>query len=228
MILELKNIRKEFIVPGSDKLNIILDDLSLEVSQGESAAVTGPSGSGKSTLLNIIGSLDKPTSGSVIFDGKDISDLDESELARMRNRDIGFIFQLHYLLPQCTVLENVLIPTIPFKMDENDDKIQNRAKELLKRVGLDQQLNSFPAQLSGGELQRTAVARALINKPRLILADEPTGSLDQKSSDNLGRLLMELNEEQKITLIVVTHSNELAGLMGKQYHLQDGRLEKIL
>ena len=224
MILELKNIKKEFAVPGSDKSNAILDGISLDVSQGESVAITGPSGSGKSTLLNIMGSLDKPTGGNVIFDGKDISTLKEPELAQMRNRHIGFIFQLHHLLPQCTVLENVLIPTIPFKNDESDDQVRNRAEELLERVGLENHLNFFPAQLSGGELQRTAVARALINKPMLILADEPTGSLDQKSSNNLAKLLTELNKEQEVTLIVVTHSNDLAGLMGNSYHLRNGRL----
>lgn len=227
MLLELKNIKKEFTIPGTDRSNLILNDLSFEISAGESAAIAGPSGSGKSTLLNIIGSLDKPTAGSVFFDGKDISSLDEQELARIRNQDIGFIFQLHHLLPQCTVLENVLIPTIPYKKNADDEQLYKRAEELLKRVGLAGHFNFFPAQLSGGELQRTAAARALINKPKLILADEPTGSLDQKSSDNLAELLVELNKEQGAALITVTHSIELAGRMEKQYQLKDGKLKKI-
>jgi ABC-type lipoprotein export system ATPase subunit len=188
-------------------------------------AVVGPSGSGKSTLLNIIGALDRPTSGMVALDGKNLADLEDSELSKIRNQDIGFVFQLHHLLPQCTVLENVLIPTIPLGLNREDKNVKIRAQELLEKVGLEQHLHHFPAQLSGGELQRVAVVRALINTPKLVLADEPTGSLDRESSENLGQLLVRLNKEVGMALIVVTHSMELARLMEKVYTLRDGKLE---
>ena len=223
--LELKNIVKNYDIPSDKKSVTVLKDISLEVSEGESLAVVGPSGSGKSTLLNIIGALDKPSSGSARFTGRNLATLDDSELARIRNRDIGFIFQLHHLLPQCTVLENVLIPTIPLKSGEKDRNARERAKELLKRVGLDEYTLYFPAQLSAGQQQRVAVVRALINRPKLLLADEPTGSLDRSSSENLGQLLTALNQEEGVTLIVVTHSLDLARRMSRIYNLQDGVLK---
>lgn len=204
----------------------VLRDVTLQVDQGEAIAVVGPSGSGKSTLLNIIGGLDRPTSGTVNFDGKNLSTLDDSELAQIRNQEIGFVFQLHHLLPQCTVLENVLLPTLALKTKIDNGEAIDRAKKLLIRVGLEKHFHYFPAQLSGGEQQRVAVVRALINQPRLILADEPTGSLDQASAGNLGRLLIELNKEERVTLIVVTHSLELAKLMGKAYTIRNGKLEE--
>ncbi|MCK5056799.1 MAG: ABC transporter ATP-binding protein [Candidatus Aminicenantes bacterium] len=224
MLLELNHIEKKYPLPSGKGEICVLKDISLKVARGEAIAVVGPSGSGKSTLLNIIGSLDKPTSGSVSFAGKNPADLNDAELSKIRNLEIGFIFQLHHLLPQCTVLENVLIPTIPFgpKKDEGDAKAA--AVKLLQKVGLESHLDYFPAQLSGGELQRTAVVRALINKPKLILADEPTGSLDRESSENLGRLLVELNKVEGTTLIVVTHSSEIARLMDKTYKLRNGKL----
>lgn len=225
MWLELKNISKKYDIPSGQGQTTVLRDVSLQITQGESVAVVGPSGSGKSTLLNIIGALDKPTSGVVIFAGKNLADLDDSALSRIRNQEIGFVFQLHHLLPQCTVFENVLIPTIPLGMKKENDDVQERAKNLLERVGLDKHKDHFPAQLSGGEMQRVAVVRALINMPTLVLADEPTGSLDRESSENLGQLLVKVNKEEKTTLITVTHSIEIARLMDKVYRLRDGMLE---
>ncbi|UCH95162.1 MAG: ABC transporter ATP-binding protein [Candidatus Aminicenantes bacterium] len=224
MLLELKNIEKKFKAPPGKGEITVLKDISLNVARGEAIAVVGPSGSGKTTLLNIIGSLDKPTSGVVNFAGKNLADLDDAELSKTRNLDIGFVFQLHFLLPQCTVLENVLIPTIPFGSRKDSSDAESMAKKLLERVGLQEHLDYFPAQLSGGELQRAAVVRALINKPKLVLADEPTGSLDRESSENLGQLLVQLNKEEGTTLIVVTHSIELARLMDKVYNLKKGKL----
>ncbi len=228
MLLELKNISKKYEIPSGEGHTTVLRDISLQIIQGESVAVVGPSGSGKSTLLNIIGALDKPTSGVVTFAGKDLADLDDSELSRIRNREIGFVFQLHHLLPQCTVFENVLIPTIPLGLKKGDEDVRDRAKNLLERVGLEKHKDYFPAQLSGGEMQRVAVIRALINRPKLILADEPTGSLDRESSENLGQLLVKVNKEEGTTLITVTHSIELARLMDKVFKLRDGMLENYV
>ncbi len=225
MFLELKNVTKHYEIPSGEGHTIVIRDLSLQIEKGESAAVVGPSGSGKSTLLNIIGALDRPTSGEVLFLGKNLADLSDSELSRVRNQEIGFVFQLHHLLPQCTVLENVLIPTIPLGSKKDDKDVKSRALDLLKRVGLEKRRDYFPAQLSGGEMQRAAVVRALINNPKLILADEPTGSLDREASENLGRLMVEMNKEEGTTLITVTHSIEFARFMDKVFQLQDGVLE---
>ena len=205
----------------------VLRDISFQMDQGESLAVVGPSGSGKSTLLNIIGALDRPTSGDMFFSGKNLADLHDSELSAIRNREIGFIFQLHHLLPQCTVLENVLIPSIPLGIKKNKNDVLQRAKILLEKVALIERMDFFPAVLSGGELQRVAVVRALINTPKLVLADEPTGSLDKESSENLGRLLVDLNREEGVSLITVTHSMDLARRMSKVTNLQNGKLEIV-
>lgn len=227
MLLELKKITKTFEIPAAERAMTVLKDISFQINQGESMAVVGPSGSGKSTLLNIIGALDKPTSGGVFFAGKNLAHLGDSELSVIRNLEIGFIFQLHHLLPQCTVLENILIPTIPLGIKKDKNEVMRRAKTLLEKVSLTDRMDFFPAVLSGGELQRIAVVRALINTPKLILADEPTGSLDKESSENLGRLLVDLNREEGVALITVTHSMELARLMGKVYNLQNGQLELV-
>ncbi len=227
ILLELKKIAKAFEVPAAERAMIVLKDVSFQIDQGESMAVVGPSGSGKSTLLNIIGALERPTSGDVFFTGKNLANLGDSELSAIRNREIGFIFQLHHLLPQCTVLENVLIPTIPLGIKKSKNEVMRRAKTLLEKVSLTDRMDFFPAVLSGGELQRVAVVRALINTPKLILADEPTGSLDKESSENLGRLLVDLNREEGVALITVTHSMELARLMDKIYNLQNGQLELV-
>jgi lipoprotein-releasing system ATP-binding protein len=200
-----------------------LQDVSLELSAGQNVAILGPSGSGKSTLLHIVGTLDAPTSGSVRLDGNDPFALAEPELAAFRNQRIGFVFQDHHLLPQCSVLENVLLPTIakgPATPEEVD-----RARSLIARVGLEGRLTHRPAELSGGERQRAAVARALVNRPRLLLADEPTGNLDAKSAAGVAELLLELQAADAAMLIVVTHSQELAARLQGRLTLVDGRLE---
>jgi lipoprotein-releasing system ATP-binding protein len=228
MLLELKNIAKNYDIPSGERHVSVLKDISLQVDHGESIAIVGPSGSGKSTLLNIIGALDKPSSGEVSLLDKNLAECDDTELSRIRNREIGFVFQLHHLLPQCTVLENVLIPTLPLGLKKGNEEVQKRAINLLERVGLGNHMEHFPAQLSGGEMQRVAVVRALINEPKLVLADEPTGSLDKDSSDNLGRLMVDMNKEEGTTLITVTHSIDFARLMEKVLKLQNGNLESYV
>jgi predicted ABC-type transport system involved in lysophospholipase L1 biosynthesis ATPase subunit len=197
----------------------VLRNINLDVRRGESLAIVGPSGSGKSTLLNIIGTLDRPSAGQVSLDGEDLSRLDEVKLAQVRNQQIGFVFQAHHLLPHCDVMENVLVPTLVSKTDQTE-----RARKLLERVGLGHRLTHRPGQLSGGERQRVAVVRALINEPKLLLADEPTGSLDRASAAELGQLLVELNREQGLTLIVVTHALDLAQRMGRTLEIRNGEL----
>ena len=206
----------------------VLTDITLAIGRGETVAIIGPSGCGKSTLLNLIGTLDRPTSGTVVLDGQDLSQLDELQLAAVRNRQIGFIFQAHHLLPQCTVLENVLIPTLADTRVGPASRLpvspMERAKKLLDRVGLGARLSHRPGQLSGGERQRVAVVRALINQPQLLLADEPTGALDRASAETLAQLLLDLNHEENVTLILVTHALELAQRMGRVLELSDGKL----
>ena len=224
-MLELVHVSKSYPSPGSNDGLSVLKDITLQVEKGRSLVIVGPSGSGKSTLLNIIGALDRPTTGRVIFDGKDLAELNDIELARIRNRQIGFVFQLHHLLPQCTVLENVLLPTLAGKNHPYKKGLHERAVNLLERVGLKEFLLYRPGQLSGGQRQRVAVVRALINGPKLLLADEPTGSLDKDASENIAELLVELNRNEEVTLIVVTHSLELAEQMGHVMELNDGLLK---
>jgi lipoprotein-releasing system ATP-binding protein len=223
-MLELINVTKSYQSPVNNEVTCVLNNISLKAKKGQSLVIVGPSGSGKSTLLNIIGALDRPTSGKVIFDGKDHAGLNEVELARMRNRQIGFIFQLHHLLPQCTVLENVLVPTLAQKTNLPKTEVQERAINLLQRVGLKDHLLHMPGQLSGGQRQRVAVVRALINKPKLLLADEPTGSLDKDASEKIAELLVELNRSEEVILITVTHSLKLAKLIGDVKELSEGQL----
>jgi len=223
-ILELIKVAKSYDFPGGADSLYVLKDVTLRVTAGESVAIIGPSGSGKSTLLNIIGTLDHPTAGSVLLEDRDLSQFNDKELATIRNQEIGFVFQLHHLLPQCTVLENVLVPTLVNANRSFRKENEARARQLLERVGLDYRLSYWPGQLSGGERQRVAVVRALINNPKLLLADEPTGSLDRASSDNLAQLLIELNQEEGVTMIVATHSLELAARMGRVLELRDGVL----
>ena len=225
-LLKLTSISKDYADAGGRTLSI-LRGISFVIGAGETAAIVGPSGSGKSTLLNVIGGLDRPTSGSVHLAGRDLSTLTEKELAKVRNREIGFIFQAHHLLPQCTVLENVLVPCIPTGT-ANDEGTVKRARTLLARVGLGEREDHRPGQLSGGERQRVAVVRALINQPKLLLADEPTGALDRTSAENLAALLLELNREQQVALIVVTHALDLASKMGRKLELRDGQLVTAL
>jgi lipoprotein-releasing system ATP-binding protein len=229
-LLKLVEVSRRYDSPDRAGSLAVLDSVSLEVARGESVAIVGPSGSGKSTLLHIIGTLDRPTSGQVTLTGQDLSELDEIRLAVVRNRQIGFVFQAHFLLPQCTVIENVLVPTLatgktkPATPSANAEPAAARAQRLLNRVGLGERLAHRPGQLSGGERQRVAVVRALINQPQLLLTDEPTGALDHASAQQLGELLVELNREEGETLIVVTHSMELAAKMGRVLELKDGRL----
>lgn len=203
----------------------VLSDINLELSRGQSLAVIGPSGSGKSTLLNVLGTLDRPSEGSYELSGTDPYQLSEAALARFRNEQIGFIFQEHHLLPQLTVLENVLIPALA--QGRPDDASTQRAKELLDRVGLSDRLTHIPGELSGGQKERVAVARALLNQPTLVLADEPTGNLDRNTAVQIGELLLELMREQNTMLIVVTHSLELAQQMDRQMELRDGQLHDV-
>ena len=200
--------------------------VDLRVDSAESIAVVGPSGSGKSTLLHIIGGLLPPTEGCVRFAGNDLADLSKDELAAFRNLEIGYVFQAHHLLPQCTALENVLVPTLVLTDKARRRASVERARALLSRVGLGARLDHRPANLSGGECQRVAVIRALINEPRLLLADEPTGSLDSAAADQLGALLCELNATESITLITVTHSERLADRMQRTLELVGGELRE--
>ncbi len=225
MLLKIDHLNKSYGSESPGNQRKVLQGVSLEVDQGETISILGPSGSGKSTLLNIIGTLDTPDSGDIIFNEKTITSLSEAERAQFRNREIGFIFQLHHLLPQCTVLENVLIPVLPVKDKQYRKESQHRAFDLIKEVGLWEQRNLMPDILSGGECQRVAVIRALINKPRLLLADEPTGSLDRENALSVASLLLNLNTEFSTALIVVTHSSEIATKMDKSYELKSGRLE---
>ncbi|PKQ61541.1 hypothetical protein BZG02_15230 [Labilibaculum filiforme] len=227
MIVELKNITKYYQNAASDKKRIILDDISLAIEKGDSIAIVGPSGSGKSTLLNVISSLDTANSGSIIFDGEDLSQKNEKELANFRNQNLGFVFQLHHLLPQLNLIENVLLPFIPVKDKKKRQEAEKRALELLDFVGLLDLILQRPGQMSGGECQRAALVRALIHQPNLILADEPTGSLDKKAANKLGDLLVRINEKQGVSVVVVTHSMDLAKKMKKIYQLEDGRLKQI-
>ena len=220
VVLRLDAVHKQYESADRDPVPVI-KGITLTVNRGESIAIVGPSGSGKSTLLNILGSLDSPTNGSIQLDGQELAHLTEQDLASVRNKKIGFIFQSHHLLPQCSVLENVLVPTLAENGKAPASAVE-RAKQLLDRVGLGHRLTHRPAQLSGGECQRVAVVRALINQPSLILADEPTGALDHSNAESLADLLVELNRDEKVTLIVVTHSTDLAARMGTTHQLQDG------
>jgi lipoprotein-releasing system ATP-binding protein len=218
--LVAENLAKEF--PGGDGVLPVLRGISLTLRGGESLAVLGPSGSGKSSLLSILGTLDTPSSGSVRLDGEDPFALPEPQLAAWRGRHVGFVFQEHYLLGACTALENVLVPLLAAGTPRLDDV--NRGRQLLERVGLAERMDHRPAELSGGEKQRVALARALIGRPTLLLADEPTGNLDQGTALEVGRLLAELQQQEQSILIVATHSLQLAALLQSQRELQEGRL----
>jgi len=223
MLLQLKDITKGYGQPGTHSYQPVLKELNLELEPGEKVAIVGPSGSGKTTLLNLIGVLDMPESGKILFEGKDITGYSKSELAGFRNKKLGFIFQLHYLMPQLTLWENVLLPLLP-----SGDKISKEqkgwAEHLIRKVGIWEQRNQKPSEMSGGECQRTAVVRALINKPKLILADEPTGALDEENAIALSELLIQLSDEENVTLVTVTHSSELAAKMDKKLVLKNGKL----
>ena len=225
ILLELSKVNKDYAADQNAEPIRVLRDLDLRIGRGDAVAIVGPSGSGKSTLLHLLGALDRPTSGQVLWDGQDLGTLGEAALAAFRSREIGFVFQAHYLLPQCTVLENVLVPTLACPDPARRVNVETRAQRLLERVGLGGRLTHRPGQLSGGERQRAAVVRALINQPQLLLADEPTGSLDGAAALALGQLLIELNREQGVTLVVVTHALELAARMQRVLELRDGQLK---
>ncbi len=223
MSLVVENVSKEYPTRGGSPLSV-LRAASLTLDRGDAVAVMGPSGSGKSTLLHMLGTLDRPTAGTVALDGTDPFALSEPELAAFRNARIGFVFQDHHLLPQCSVLENVLIPTLVSKA-MNPAESEAYARQLLDRVGLAGRLDHRPAELSGGERQRVAVARALVLKPTLLLADEPTGNLDRTNAQAVGELLLELHKQERTVLVVVTHSAELAKLFPRRFEMNDGMLQ---
>jgi ABC-type lipoprotein export system ATPase subunit len=222
MLIKLAELKKTYAAPDGSDAVPVLNGVNLEVAEGDTVAIVGPSGCGKSTLLNIIGALDRADSGSVQVAGQELSALTPDALARFRNETVGFVFQLHHLLPQCTILENVLVPTLA--RSERDGAFERRAKELIAAVGLEQRLNHRPGQLSGGERQRAAVARALINLPKVLLADEPTGALDRVNATRLVDLLLEMNRSRGLPIIMVTHAADLARRMGRMLELVDGKL----
>jgi lipoprotein-releasing system ATP-binding protein len=220
-MLQADHLAKDYDTPSGPLP--VLRDVTLTLDRGEALAVTGPSGSGKSTLLHLLGTLDRPTRGTVRLDGADPFALPEPELADFRNRRIGFVFQDHHLLPQCTVLENVLVPTLvggPRPAGE----AEAWARKLLDRVGLSARLDHRPSELSGGERQRVAIARALVNRPHLLLADEPTGNLDRRTAAAVADLLLDLHRQERTILVVVTHSTELAALLPRRVEMADGSL----
>jgi lipoprotein-releasing system ATP-binding protein len=223
MTLRINQLFKDY--PTRSGPLSVLRDLTFALDRGEALAVMGPSGSGKSTLLHILGTLDTPTAGTVRLDGRDPFALSERQLADFRNRHIGFVFQDHHLLPQCSVLENVLIPTLVGADGRAD--VESWAGQLLERVGLSKRLDHRPAELSGGERQRVAVARALIRHPVLLLADEPTGNLDRHTAQAVGKLLLDLHREEQTILVVVTHSAELARQFPRQMEMADGQLQPV-
>lgn len=223
-LLEFISVSKQY--PGAEGAPPVpvLQGLNVRIDAGDCVAVVGRSGSGKSTLLQLMGALDLPTEGKVLFDGQDLASLNADQLAELRNRQAGFMFQAHYLLPQLTLWENVLVPALASRDSDGLAAAEGRARKFLERVGLSGRLNHRPAQLSGGERQRAALARALVNGPRLLLADEPTGALDSTAAQNLASLLQELNHEEGLAIVLVTHAPELARKMSTVYRLEDGKL----
>jgi lipoprotein-releasing system ATP-binding protein len=220
-MLDVRDVTKDY--PTRSGPLPVLRGITLRLDRGDALAVMGPSGSGKSTLLHILGTLDRPTSGTVALDGTDPFALPDRDLAAFRNRRIGFVFQDHHLLPQCSVLENVLIPTL-VNRDTQPADTERYARSLLERVGLGDRLTHRPAELSGGERQRAAVARALVLKPTLLLADEPTGNLDRTNAHAVGELLLDLHRQENTILVVVTHSTDLARLLPRRMEMNDGTL----
>ena len=220
MILTLRNISKSFLQRG-----VVLKDLNLNVNEGDTVSVSGPSGSGKTTLLNIIGLLDRPDSGEVLFRGEKVLGYSQDESALYRNRNIGFVFQDHLLLPYLTVLENILLPLLASKTSDHDyRKKADEARRMIEKTGITGISSKYHYQISGGEAQRATLVRALVNQPSVLLADEPTGSLDRRNAENLGDLLTSMNSEYGTTLILATHSQELAERMKVQYYLSEGKL----
>ena len=222
-LFDVREVSKTFPGSGEEPLRV-LNSISLKIGAGETLALLGPSGSGKSTVLNLLGGLDRPSGGKILYENEDVGLMSESALAAWRNRRVGFVFQSHHLLPQCTVLENVLVPTICCSDAALVREAPDRARKLLDRVGLSSRITHRPGQLSGGERQRVAAVRALINQPRVLLADEPTGALDRANAQELTKVLLELNRELNVTLVVATHALDLAAQLGRTLRLQDGRV----
>jgi len=220
-LLKVENVSKSYSAPRGTLE--ILSDISFSLSRGDAVSIMGPSGSGKSTLLYVLGALEPPTTGSVTLNGQNPFQLNPRQLAAFRNKEIGFVFQDHCLLPQCSVIENVLTPTLVTEVNQNHVE---RARALLEQVGLLERIDHRPAELSGGEKQRVALARALILKPQLLLCDEPTGNLDQKSADAVASLLVELQEQQETILVIVTHNAELASRFSRRFQLTDRHLKE--
>ena len=228
-MLEAKKINK-YYTNGKERLHV-LKDVSLKISSGEIVSILGPSGAGKSTLLHILGGLDMPESGEILFEGKVLKDLSESELSAVRNEAIGFVFQFYHLLPEFTVLENVMMPAIISstacsRKAASRRELSKTALGLLEELGLLHRIKHLPAQLSGGEQQRVAIARALMNSPKLLLCDEPTGNLDSENGRQICQLLKKLNQEKKMTIVLVTHNLDVAGLALKVYNIIDGSLKE--
>jgi lipoprotein-releasing system ATP-binding protein len=224
-MIEVRNLTRIYQTPG--EVLRVLHGLDLTVGTGEAVAIVGPSGSGKTTLLNLLGAMDVPTDGTIRIDGRELSHDSPEQAAAFRNRFLGFVFQQHHLLPQLSVLENVLVPRLAGGWEESAEETEARARILLGRVGLEKRLKHLPWQLSGGEKLRTAVARALVNRPALLLADEPTGLLDPAASGQVADLLLQLNREDKVTMIVVTHNVALARRIGRTLELANGALREV-
>ena len=224
-MIQIENLSKSYKIPSGTVQ--ILEGINLVMNRGTAVAVVGPSGSGKTTLLNLLGCLDSPDSGSIRIADREITELPPQEVARFRNRSLGFVLQQHHLLPQLNVLENVLVPRLAGGWEETPAETEERARVLLDKTGLSHRLSHMPWQLSGGEKLRCAVARALVNQPSLVLADEPTGLLDQVTAERVADMLMELNSDQGVTMIVVTHNISLARRIGRSYELLHGRLQEV-
>jgi len=218
-LVTVQNVTKTFEHEGRSLE--VLKGIDLEVGRGEMVTIVGPSGAGKSTLLHLIGTLDLPTEGQILYSGRDVTRLGSSELAEFRNRSIGFVFQFHHLLPEFTALENVMMPSLI----QGGGRLEDRARQLLDEVGLTDRLTHRPGELSGGEQQRVALARALLMEPKLVLADEPTGNLDSQTSDSVQSLIFDLNQRHGITFLIVTHSRDFAEMMPRRVSMKDGRID---
>lgn len=218
-LVTVQNVTKTFEHEGRSLE--VLKGIDLEIGAGEMVTIVGPSGAGKSTLLHLIGTLDLPTEGRILYGGRDVTRLGSSDLAEFRNRSIGFVFQFHHLLPEFTALENVMMPGLI----QGGRRLENRARELLSEVGLSERLTHRPGELSGGEQQRVALARALLMEPKLVLADEPTGNLDSQTSNSVQSLIFDLNRRHGITFLIVTHSRDFAAMMPRQVSMKDGRID---